>query len=182
MGFELIPTPILGLQLLCPKVFGDHRGYFKETHRDQEFQELGMPTFVQENESRSKQGVLRGLHYQLNPAALGKLVRCVRGAIFDVAVDIRQSSPTYGKWHGVELSEENHHMFYVPEGFAHGFLTLRNDTVIVYKQTDYYSPEFERGVAWNDATLNIQWPSMEILLSDKDRDAQAFGQAENNFA
>ncbi len=181
MGFEKLTTDIEGLMIITPQVFGDHRGYFKETLRDSSFQELGLPTFVQENESRSKEGVLRGLHYQLNPAPLAKLVRCVRGAIFDVAVDIRKKSPTYGQWHGVELSESNHKMFLIPEGFAHGFLTLREDTIIVYKQSGYYSPEHERGILWNDPALNIQWPNHEPLLSDKDKVAKVLAEAENNF-
>ena len=181
MGFEKLTTDIEGLMILTPKVFGDHRGYFKETMRDSSFHELGLPTFVQENESRSKAGVLRGLHYQLNPAPLSKLVRCVRGAIFDVAVDIRKSSPTYGQWHGVELSETNHKMFLVPEGFAHGFLTLREDTIIVYKQSGYYSPEHERSILWNDPALNIQWPNGEPVLSDKDKVAKVLAEADNNF-
>ena len=125
--------------------------------------------------------MLRGLHYQLNPAPLTKLVRCVRGAIFDVAVDIRKSSPTYGKWHGIELSEENHKMFLVPEGFAHGFLTLTEDTIIVYKQTGYYAPEHERSIIWNDPALNIRWPIQEPLLSEKDQVALGLAEVENNF-
>ena len=181
MAFQRTTTELDGLIVLEPKVFGDHRGYFKETFRDSDFQELGLPLFVQENESRSKAGVLRGLHYQLQPASLTKLVRCVRGAIFDVAVDIRKSSPTYGKWHGVELTEENHKMFLVPDGFAHGFLTLREDTVIVYKQTDYYTPELERSVLWRDPALNIQWPLTDPLLSSKDEEAKLLAEVENNF-
>jgi dTDP-4-dehydrorhamnose 3,5-epimerase len=181
MGFEKLTTEIEGLMVITPQVFGDHRGYFKETFRDLSFQELGLPTFIQENESRSKAGVLRGLHYQLNPAPLAKLVRCVRGAIFDVAVDIRKSSPTYGQWHGIELSEENHKMFLVPEGFAHGFVTLTDDTIIVYKQSGYYAPEHERGILWNDPALDIGWPIKQPVLSDKDKLALSLADAENNF-
>ena len=181
MGFEKLTTDIEGLMVITPQVFGDHRGYFKETFRDSSFQELGLPSFIQENESRSKAGVLRGLHYQLHPAPLAKLVRCVRGAIFDVAVDIRKSSPTYGQWHGIELTEENHKMFLVPEGFAHGFVTLTDDTIIVYKQTGYYAPELERGILWNDPALDIRWPIEQPVLSDKDKLALSLAEAENNF-
>ena len=181
MGFEKQKTDIEGLMVITPQVFGDHRGYFKETFRDHTFQDLALPTFVQENESRSKAGVLRGLHYQLNPAPLAKLVRCVRGAIFDVVVDIRKSSSTYGKWHGVELSEENHKMLLVPEGFAHGFVTLAEDTIIVYKQSGYYSPEHERSILWNDPALNIVWPRVDPVLSEKDKLAPVLVDAENNF-
>jgi dTDP-4-dehydrorhamnose 3,5-epimerase len=181
MAFQRTTTGLAGLIVLEPQVFGDDRGYFKETYREADFKELGLPGFVQENESRSKAGVLRGLHYQLKPASLTKLVRCVRGAIFDVAVDIRKSSPTYGGWHGIELTEENHKMFLVPEGFAHGFLTLREDTVIVYKQTDYYNAQLERSVLWSDPALNIQWPMTNPLLSSKDEQAKALTEVENNF-
>jgi dTDP-4-dehydrorhamnose 3,5-epimerase len=181
MAFQRTTTGLAGLIVLEPQVFGDDRGYFKETYREADFKELGLPGFVQENESRSKAGVLRGLHYQLRPASLTKLVRCVRGAIFDVAVDIRKSSPTYGGWHGIELTEENHKMFLVPEGFAHGFLTLREDTVIVYKQTDYYNAQLERSVLWSDPALNIQWPMTNPLLSSKDEQAKTLAEVENNF-
>lgn len=181
MAFQRTTTGLAGLIVLEPQVFGDDRGYFKETYREADFKELGLPGFVQENESRSKAGVLRGLHYQLRPASLTKLVRCVRGAIFDVAVDIRKSSPTYGRWHGIELTEENHKMFLVPEGFAHGFLTLREDTVIVYKQTDYYNAQLERSVLWSDPALNIQWPMTNPLLSSKDEQAKTLAEVENNF-
>ena len=181
MGFEKITTDIDGLIVLEPEVFGDSRGYFKETYRDVDFKNLGLPTFVQENESRSKAGVLRGLHYQLNPAALTKLVRCVRGAIFDVAVDLRKSSSTFGHWYGLELSEENHKMLLVPEGCAHGFLTLREDTVIVYKQTDYYAPQYERSLMWNDPALKIRWPLDNPILSEKDKVALVLAEVENNF-
>ena len=181
MSFEITTTDIEGLRIITPRVFGDHRGYFKETYRESMFQELELPHFVQENESRSKAGVLRGLHYQIHPEPLCKLVRCVRGAIFDVAVDIRKNSATYGQWHGLELNEENHKMFLVPEGFAHGFVTLREDTVISYKQTRYYSPEHEHGIAWNDPAINIRWPISDPILSEKDKLARSLNDAENNF-
>ena len=176
--------PIEGLSgpcLLEPDVFGDQRGYFKETFRASLLQELGVEAFVQDNESRSAKGVLRGLHYQLEPHAQAKLIRCPRGAIFDVVVDIRQGSPTYGQWAGFELSEENHRMFFVPEGFAHGFVGLRDDTVVQYKQTKYYAPQVERAVNWSDPELGISWPVDEPIISEKDRLAPLLRAAENNF-
>ena len=137
MGFEKLTTDIEGLMIITPQVFGDHRGYFKETLRDSSFQELGLPTFVQENESRSKEGVLRGLHYQLNPAPLAKLVRCVRGAIFDVAVDIRSQSSTFGECVSQVITAENKKQIWIPEGFAHGFYVLSEWADVLYKTTDY---------------------------------------------
>jgi dTDP-4-dehydrorhamnose 3,5-epimerase len=153
------PTAIADVMVIEPKVFGDARGFFYESFNQNAFNEAtGLDvTFVQDNHSRSGKGVLRGLHYQLQQPQ-GKLVRVVRGAVFDVAVDIRRTSPTFGNWVGVELSEDNHRQLWVPEGFAHGFLVLSESADFLYKTTDYYSPEQERCIAWNDTTLSIRWP------------------------
>ncbi|WP_299811338.1 dTDP-4-dehydrorhamnose 3,5-epimerase [uncultured Shewanella sp.] len=176
---KLIPTSTPDVLLFEPKVFGDARGFFMETFRQSEFEalfgEAGMvcPNFVQENMSRSAKNVLRGLHYQtLQPQ--GKLIRVTAGSIFDVAVDIRKDSKTYGHWFGQVLSAENRLQMYIPPGFAHGFLTLSDHADIIYKCTDYYAPEHERCIAWNDARLNIQWPlekGVEPILSEKDKKA-----------
>jgi len=167
--------------LLEPKVFGDDRGFFMESFNQEVFNQLtGLDVaFVQDNHSRSTQGVLRGLHYQLAPKAQGKLVRVVRGSVFDVAVDIRKSSPTFGKWVGVELSESNHRQLWVPPGFAHGFLVLSETAEFLYKTTDYYAPALERSILWNDPQLAIQWPDgIEPRLSLKDEQAKPFSHAE----
>lgn len=168
--------------LIEPKVFGDARGFFYESFNQKAFNEatgLDLP-FVQDNHSRSAKGVLRGLHYQLPPHAQGKLVRVVRGAVFDVAVDIRPGAPTFGQWVGMELSEENHRQFWVPPGFAHGFVVLSESADFLYKTTDYYAPSHERCIAWNDPTLAIRWPDigMAPLLSAKDQQGVALGAAE----
>jgi len=157
------------LQYLTPVRYGDHRGFFAETYSLRKYAELGITAeFVQDNHSLSRDvGTLRGLHFQAPPAAQGKLVRCGRGAIFDVAVDIRKGSPTYGKWEGFELTAENGHQLYVPVGFAHGFVTLEVDSEIVYKCTDYYAPETEGAVRWD--SCGIDWPLQgDPILSDKD--------------
>lgn len=169
--------------LIEPKVFGDTRGFFYESFNQKAFNEatgLDLP-FVQDNHSRSAKGVLRGLHYQLPPHAQGKLVRVVRGAVFDVAVDVRRSSPTFGQWVGMELSEENHRQFWVPPGFAHGFVVLSESADFLYKTTDYYAPSHERCIAWNDPALAIAWPDigMAPLLSAKDQQGVALGAAES---
>ena len=174
---DAIPGPCI----LAPDVFGDPRGYFKETFRASLLDPLGITGFVQDNESRSGKGVLRGLHYQLEPHAQAKLVRCLRGAIFDVVVDIRQGSPTFGRWLGYELSEDNHQMFFVPAGFAHGFVTLRDDTIVQYKQSAYYAPDYERGIRWDDPEIAIDWPVSHPQLSEKDKLAPSLREAENNF-
>jgi len=171
MPYQVTSTAIPDVLILEPKVFGDARGFFFESYNETDFkQATGLDVkFVQDNHSRSSKGVLRGLHYQLPPHAQGKLVRCVSGAVFDVAVDIRKSSPTFGKWVGVELSEENHKQLWIPPGFAHGFLTLTDATEFLYKTTDYYAPASDRGVAWNDADIGIQWPArIPSVLSAKD--------------
>ena len=180
---NVIQTALPEVLLIEPKVFGDARGFFYESFNQKAFNEatgLDLP-FVQDNHSRSAKGVLRGLHYQLPPHAQGKLVRVVRGAVFDVAVDVRKSSPTFGQWVGMELSEENHRQFWMPPGFAHGFVVLSESADFLYKTTDYYAPSHERCIAWNDPTLNIQWPDigMAPLLSAKDQQGLALGAAES---
>ena len=171
---------IKGLKVVEPTVFGDARGYFMETYNYNDFKEAGIDVeFVQDNHSQSEKGVLRGLHYQLDPHAQGKLVRCVEGEVFDVAVDIRKSSTTFGQWVGVILSAENKRQLWVPEGFAHGFMTLSDNAQFLYKTTDYYAPYSERSIAWNDPEIAIKWPmSDEIVLSAKDRQGVKLTQAE----
>lgn len=167
---QVIPTAIPEVLLLEPKIFGDERGFFFESFNARTFnQVIGRDvTFVQDNHSRSRQGVLRGLHYQLSPAAQGKLVRCVSGEVFDVAVDLRQSSPTFGQWVGTRLSAENNRQMWIPEGFAHGFAVLSEVADFLYKTTDYYTPALERCIAWNDAEIGIAWPISAPILSSKD--------------
>ncbi|MBZ9625176.1 dTDP-4-dehydrorhamnose 3,5-epimerase [Clostridium sp. FP2] len=170
--FNFIETKINGIYIIEPKVFGDNRGYFMETYNKNDFFEAGLRMeFVQDNESKSKKGVLRGLHFQTKHTQ-GKLVRVTEGQVFDVAVDLRKGSPTFGKWEGVILTAENKKQFYVPEGFAHGFLVMSDVAVFNYKCTDYYAPEYDSGVLWNDEDIAIKWPLEgieEILLSDKDK-------------
>ena len=163
------------------RVFPDERGCFLETFRDNELKQAGIPPMVQDNLSRSIRGTLRGMHYQKAPKAQGKLVRCVRGAIFDVAVDIRKGSPTYGRWEGVELSEDSNTALWVPAGFAHGFYTVSDSADVLYKVTDYYSPEHDRGVIWNDPDLAISWPGDDVKLSAKDAKHPRLAQADNDF-
>jgi dTDP-4-dehydrorhamnose 3,5-epimerase len=163
--------------LIEPDVFGDDRGFFFESFNKNKFEEaIGRKiNFVQDNHSKSLKGVLRGLHYQLPPKAQGKLVRVIQGEVFDVAVDIRKSSPTFGKWVGELLSSENKKQMWIPEGFAHGFLTLSDTSEFLYKATDFYSPENERCIIWNDAKINITWPLEEVFLSAKDSRGIALG-------
>lgn len=173
---NVVKTNIPDLLILEPKVFGDDRGFFFESFNQEKFDAaIGKKVqFVQDNHSRSAKNVLRGLHYQIQQPQ-GKLVRVVQGAVYDVAVDIRQNSPTFGQHVGLELSAENKRMLWIPEGFAHGFLVLTETAEFLYKTTDYYAPEYERAIAWNDATLNIQWPLTEVpILSAKDLLASAF--------
>lgn len=177
---NVIETGIPGLLVLEPKVFGDARGFFMESFNARTFAELtGVKTdFVQDNHSRSGRGVLRGLHYQVQQPQ-GKLVRVAQGRVFDVAVDLRRSSPTFGRWYGVELSGENHRQFWVPAGFAHGFYVLSESADFLYKTTDYYAPQHERSLAWNDATVGVQWPLQgEPLLSAKDLAGKPLGECE----
>ena len=163
---------IEGLYVIEPTVFKDARGYFVETYNQNDMKEAGLDmVFVQDNQSMSTKGVLRGLHFQ-KEFPQGKLVRVVRGAVFDVAVDLRKSSKTFGKWFGVELSAENKKQFYIPEGFAHGFLVLSDEAEFVYKCTDFYHPNDEGGLAWNDDEIGVEWPiedGMELIISEKDQ-------------
>jgi dTDP-4-dehydrorhamnose 3,5-epimerase len=180
MPYNVIPTAIPEVLILEPKVFGDSRGFFFESFNQQDFnQATGLQVnFVQDNHSRSAKGVLRGLHYQLQQPQ-GKLVRVVRGAVFDVTVDIRKSSPTYGQWVGVELTENNHKQFWVPAGFAHGFVVLSESADFLYKTTDYYAPAHERCISWNDPAIGITWPQgFTAQLSAKDQAGKALAAAE----
>lgn len=167
---NIVETAIPGALIIEPRVFGDARGFFMETWNAATFATAGLDlAFVQDNHSRSQKGVLRGLHFQ-NPLPQGKLVRVTRGAVFDVAVDLRWSSPSFGKWVGVELSAENKRMLWVPEGFAHGFLTLEDDTDFLYKCTAPYEPTCEFTLAWDDPTVGIEWPvdGLDLIISEKD--------------
>ena len=178
---QVIATNLPDVLLLEPRVFGDARGFFMESWNRQTFAELGLDLdFVQDNHSRSARGVLRGLHYQLNQPQ-GKLVRVTSGAVFDVAVDLRRSSPHYGQWTGHELSEDNQHMLWVPPGFAHGFLVLSESADFLYKTTAYYAPQWDRGIRWDDPEIGVQWPLQDApTLSAKDqvlpllRDAETY--------
>ena len=187
-NFTIKETPIKDLIIIEPKVFGDERGFFQETYNKESFSELGLNMeFVQDNHSKSKKGVLRGLHFQTKNVQ-GKLVRVTRGAVYDVAVDLRSDSPTFGEWYGVLLTEKNKMMFYVPEGFAHGFLTLEDDTEFLYKCTNLYSPEYNNGVIWNDPTISIDWKFEEfniteedLTISDKDKVQKQFDKNKTYF-
>ena len=184
MPFEFIKTNIPEVMIVKPKIFGDERGFFLETYKKEDFVEAGIyKEFIQDNHSKSVKGVLRGLHYQLNPRAKGKLVRCIKGKIFDVAVDIRKNSPTFLKFVTAELSEENKFMLWIPEGFAHGFLTLSDEAEIIYKVSgSTYSPEHDRSIRWNDPEININWPlEGEPILSKKYQEAALLRDAEINF-
>jgi dTDP-4-dehydrorhamnose 3,5-epimerase len=179
-AFKTLDIP--GLVLIEPEVFEDGRGFFMETYKMPDFVAGGIKAaFVQENHSRSSKGVLRGLHYQKPPFAQGKLVRVVRGEIFDVAVDIREGSPARGKWVGVVLSEENRNMLYIPAGLAHGFCVLSDIAEVIYKTTDVYSLKSEAGIIWNDAELNIEWPVKDPILSAKDEKWPALRDADIRF-
>lgn len=171
-NFKFIETKIKDLYIIEPKVFGDERGYFMETYSQKAFEEAGLTMkFVQDNESKSKKGVLRGLHFQTKHTQ-GKLVRVTQGEVWDVAVDLRKGSPTFGQWEGVHLSAENKRQFYVPKGFAHGFVVLSDEAVFNYKCTDFYAPEYDSGLLWNDKDVNVEWPLEgieEIILSEKDK-------------
>lgn len=178
---QITPTSIPDVLLIKPKVFEDSRGFFMETYQQKLFHQAGIQyDFVQDNHSRSQKGTLRGLHYQIQHAQ-GKLVRVVVGEIFDVAVDLRRSSPTFGKWVGHHLSMENKFQLWIPPGFAHGFLTLTDWTEVLYKATEFYAPEYERCILWNDPEIGINWQMDETLtvqLSEKDRNGNPFSKAE----
>ena len=179
---NVTPTALPGVLLLEPKLFTDERGYFLESFNQRAFDAaVGEPVaFVQDNHSQSDRGVLRGLHYQLAPHAQGKLVRVVRGSAFDVAVDLRRASPTFGQWVGVTLNAVTHQQLWIPPGFAHGFLALEDDTHFLYKTTDFYARDCERAIVWNDATLSIAWPDAGSAprLTEKDAAAPSFAQAD----
>ena len=177
---QFIPTKIPEVILIEPRVFSDSRGFFLESYQKKRFAEAGIKfEFVQDNHSQSEQGILRGLHYQIQQPQ-GKLVRVISGEIFDVAVDLRRSSPTFGKWVGDSLSSENRRMLWVPPGFAHGFVVTSATAEVLYKATDYYAPQWERTIVWNDPTLNIVWPLKEKvpILSVKDKAGVLFNRAE----
>jgi dTDP-4-dehydrorhamnose 3,5-epimerase len=177
-------TNISGLKIIHPKIFNDDRGYFFESYNQRIYKEAGLDQeWIQDNQSKSVYGVVRGLHYQLNPYAQSKLVRVLQGSIFDVAIDIRKDSPTFGHWHGLEISEENKLQFLIPEGFAHGFSVLSETTIVLYKCNQFYHPEAERGIIYNEALLNIDWliPGDKILISDKDQKLPGILDAEINF-
>lgn len=178
---EIHPTALPDVWIIVPKLFGDHRGFFMETYHAKRYAEAGITaTFVQDNHSGSRRGILRGLHYQIQHAQ-GKLVRAVAGSVFDVVVDLRRSSPTFGQWVGVELSAANHRQLWVPPGFAHGFYVLSDWAEVFYKATDFYAPEWERTLLWNDPALQIAWPipaSEEPVLSEKDRQGKRLQDAD----
>ena len=179
---ELVNSGIEGLWVIKPKVFADARGYFFESYNKELFTKNGLNlNFVQDNQSLSHKGVLRGLHFQNPPFAQGKLVRVITGAVFDVAVDIRKNSPTYGKHFGAELTEENKMMMYIPEGFAHGFLTLRDNTIFSYKCTNFYNKASEESIKWNDPTVGIKWNVENPLLSEKDTSGKDFKDFNSQF-
>ena len=183
MPYQVTQTPIDGVLVLEPKVFGDARGFFFESFNAKDFEQAtGLKeTFVQDNHSKSAKGVLRGMHYQVQHAQ-GKLVRVTQGAVFDVAVDIRKGSPTFGLWFGLELSAENKKQLWIPAGLAHGFLVISDSAEFLYKTTDYYHPEFERSILWNDPAIGIEWPlhllDAQPLLSAKDIAALTLGQSD----
>ncbi|MFN4308896.1 dTDP-4-dehydrorhamnose 3,5-epimerase [Sulfurihydrogenibium azorense] len=171
--FKKVETPLKSVYIIEPTAFYDERGFFMESYNKREFEELGIfIDFVQDNHSLSvKAGTLRGLHFQIEPKAQTKLVRCIKGAIYDVIVDLRKGSPTFGKWISVILTEENKRQVLVPKGFAHGFLTLVPNTEVVYKVDEYWYPEYDRSLLWCDPDLNIDWPARDPILSPKDKNA-----------
>ena len=176
---KVTPLSIPDVLVIEPQVFGDDRGFFYESFNQNKFEEaMGKKiNFVQDNHSKSVKGVLRGLHYQLTPKAQGKLVRVIQGEVFDVAVDLRQSSPTFGKWVGEILSGDNKKQLWIPEGFAHGFLTLSDTAEFLYKTTDFYSKDHEQAMMWNDGIIGIDWPMKDVSLSPKDKSAVSFKEA-----
>ncbi len=176
---EVIQTGFQGLLVLKPKVFKDDRGFFLESYNQEKYNQLNMSNFVQDNQSVSKKSVLRGLHFQYAPFAQGKLVEVLRGAVLDVAVDLRSDSPTFGKHYKIELNGLSQEQFYIPAGFAHGFVTLEDDTLFSYKCTNFYAPNHEASILWNDQELNIDWQVDNPILSEKDACAKLF--SEINF-
>ena len=176
---KAVASSIAEVQIIEPRVFADNRGYFFESFNERVFAEMGIAgPFVQDNQSFSHRGVVRGLHYQIQQAQ-GKLVRCLHGEIFDVAVDIRRHSPTFGEWVGKTLSSENRRMLWIPAGFAHGFLVLSETAEVLYKATDFYAPQYERTILWNDPAIGIAWPDSEhAILSEKDLAGSTLAQAE----
>lgn len=180
---KTIESGLSGVIIIEPNVFGDNRGFFMESYNAEHYKRLNLDfTFIQDNHSLSVEaGVLRGLHYQLNPKAQTKLIRVTNGAIYDVAVDIRKDSATFGQWIGVLLSSENKRQLLVPKGFAHGFCTIVPNTEVQYKVDEYYSPENDRGIAWNDPALGIDWPTSNPILSEKDQKHPCLADAEINF-
>ncbi|MGC9796388.1 dTDP-4-dehydrorhamnose 3,5-epimerase [Fervidobacterium riparium] len=180
---KLIETELPGVYIIEPKVFGDERGWFMETYSRKVFKELGIDVeFVQDNHSYSKHKyTLRGIHFQNNPMAQSKLVRCTRGKILDIAVDLRRGSPTYKKWIAIELSADDKKMLFIPKGFGHAFLTLTDDVEVQYKVGEYYSKEHDRSIRWDDPELNIDWPTKEPILSEKDRNAPYLKDSDCNF-
>ena len=176
---KVTPTEHPDVLLIEPRVFNDARGFFMESYHAAHFRQAGLPdTFVQDNHSRSVRGVLRGLHYQFEHPQ-GKLMRVVAGSVLDVAVDIRRGSPRFGQWVGVELSAENRYQLYVPPGFAHGFCVLSEQVDFLYKCTDFYAPGDEYGIAWDDPDLGIEWPKIDFILSDKDKDFPKLSDSRN---
>ena len=179
---DVTTTNIEGLLIIKPRVFGDERGYFFERFREDIMKSNGVTSkFVQDNQSMSSKGILRGLHFQKDPFAQGKLVRVIKGSVLDVAVDIRKKSPTYGQHFLIELNEENKTMFYIPPGFAHGFLTLEDDTLFSYKCTNYYNKESEGAIRWNSKSLNVDWGIVNPILSSKDATAPTFDEFQSPF-
>ena len=180
---KIIDEPLAGLYVIKPNVFIDDRGYFYESYNSKTFEHIGIKeNFMQDNQSLSThKGVLRGLHFQNPPFAQAKLIRVVTGSVFDVAVDIRKNSPTYGQHYGLELNEENKLLLYIPAGFAHGFLTLHDNTLFNYKCSNVYNKESEEGILWNDANLNINWDVVNPTLSEKDKDQQRFSDFKSKF-
>lgn len=176
MPFNFVKTPIKDLLIIEPRVFADGRGFFMETYKKSDFVKAGIKEeFMQDNHSFSSKGVLRGIHYQTGSSAQGKLVHVVKGAVWDVAVDLRPESDTFGLWYGIELTEDNHKMLYVPKGFGHGFITLKDNTHFLYKCTYEYDPTCDSGIIWNDKDINIKWPLIQGLsFSDKDLVLQTF--------
>jgi dTDP-4-dehydrorhamnose 3,5-epimerase len=182
MPFNFKRLAIPEVILIKPKIFSDARGFFAEIYKYSDFTQIGIKEhFIQDNYSQSKKGVLRGLHFQKDPNAQGKLVQCIKGKIFDVAVDIRKGSPTFGKWIGAELSGDNYYMLYVPPSFAHGFVVLSKIAEVVYKCTKEYSKEDDRGIIWNDPDLNIKWPIKKPVLSEKDAKLPTLKNSDNKF-